>query len=487
MSHTTLPWIMFIAYCAAIAGLALWNRRASTSMAGFAVGSRRIPPVFVGLSLAANMTSVATFVINPGLIYTYGWSGVIGYAMAVPLGIFIGLILVSKRFRRVGDQVTALTLPQWIGERYGEARLTILFAAASLLQITFLVLIVTALTQVLMAVLGLGVWPALLLVVGFTFASILMGGASLHVWSNSVQALIMVVVTLILIGSALPTFTDGSFFARLAEVGPHYAATTNPDSILFRDYFEVVFCNFLIGLAIIMQPHIMSKALYLRTERDVSVYLTTAVVVGTLFTSVMLLGLVARLELGGGLAPDTVIATYIATSFGPALTAVVMLGLLAAGFSTLEGVALAVATILANDLWGRVAILRARDPEQVGKSLVRVSRIILVALAPVVLVLSWHQVVDPSLSVAIFGQNGVYGLFAASFAPVLFGIFRRRIRPLVVGAAGLTALVIHFGMFYGRITQYHTNPAVPAACALIASTLILAVGSRREVGQGAGD
>jgi sodium/pantothenate symporter len=479
MEASTLPWIMFVAYIAAITGLALWNRRASTSMAGFAVGSRSIPPVFVGLSLAANMTSVATFVINPGLVYAYGWSGIVAYALAAPLGIFIGLVFFSRRFRQVGDKVTALTLPQWIGERYGDPRLTVLFGGATLLQITFLVLIVTALAHILMGVLGIGVWVALILIVGFTFTTILMGGASLHVWSNSIQALIMVVVTVILLFSAIPVLTDGPLFERLATVAPHFASATNPDSILFRDYFEVVIANFFIGLAIIMQPHIMSKALYLRTERDVNVYLITAVVVGTLFTAVMLVGLVARLELGGGLAPDTVMASYITTSFGPAMTSVIMLGLLAAGFSTLEGVALALSTILANDLWGRIAMLRGADPKHVAGRLVKVSRVILVLLAPVVLLLSWRQVVAPDLSVAIFGQNGVYGLFAASFAPVLFGIFNRRVSAAVVGSAAATALLIHFGMFYSKVVHYATNPAVPAVCALAVSTLIVGLGSRK--------
>ena len=36
-----------------------------------------------------------------------------------------------------------------------------------------------------------------------------------------------------------------------------------------------------IGVAIIMQPHIISKSLYLRSERDVNTYLATAMVAGT--------------------------------------------------------------------------------------------------------------------------------------------------------------------------------------------------------------
>ena len=414
MNETFLPWLLFLVYVLAIIGLTWWNRRKAATMSSFAVGTRSLPPFLVGLSLAANMTSVATFVINPGLVYAFGWSGVVGYGIAAPLGIFIGLIVTSKRFRRVGDRVTALTVPQWIGDRYGDRRLTLFFAVVSLLQVTFLVLIVTGVALVLMSVLQIPMWVALAIVVGFTFAYIYFGGASVHIWSNTMQAAIMIVVAVLLLASGAEFFAGGvgSFSNRLAEVSPGYASVTNPSSLLFRDLFEVLVANFVIGLAIIMQPHLMSKALYLRSERDVNRYLATAMVVGTVFTWVLLVGLFARLSLGGGLAPDRVVATYIATDFAPPLRAVIMLGVLAAGFSTLEGVALALSTIFANDLYGSLARAAGVAADRVAGRLLKVGRGFLVVLAPVTFLLARDQILDPSLSVAIFARNGVYGLFA---------------------------------------------------------------------------
>jgi sodium/pantothenate symporter len=478
MTDTFLPWVLLIGYAGVIVFLAWRNRRRASDIESFSVGSRRVPPFFVGLSLAANMTSVATFVINPGLIYAYGWSGVVGYGMAAPFGIFIGLVVTSKRFRRVGDRFTVLTVPQWLGERYGDRRLTVFFAVTSMLQITFLVLIVTALVLVLMSVLQIGMWPALLMVVFFTFGYMLFGGASLHVWSNSVQAITMLAVAVILVGSGAAIFGHGlaGFFSRLGAVAPHYGNITNPDSLLFRDLFEVVVANFVIGLAIIMQPHIISKSLYLRSERDVNTYLVTAMAAGTVFTAVLLVGLYARLELGGNLPPDRVVATYIATGFNPGLRAFIMLGVLAAGFSTLEGVILALSTIVGNDFYGTIARARGMAADRLQGRLLRVGRVFLVVLAPVTLLLAWRQIVAPSLSVAIFAQNGIYALFAATFAPVLFGIFSDRASAKLAFAAAASALMVHFGMYYGGISAYHNNPAVPATCALAISTLVMALG-----------
>jgi SSS family solute:Na+ symporter/sodium/pantothenate symporter len=453
-------------------------------MQSFSVGSRSLPPFFVGLSLAANMTSVATFVINPGLVHAYGWSGIVGYGLAAPSGIFLALIVTTKKFRQIGDRVTALTVPQWLGDHYGDRRLTVLFAFASLLQVTFLVLIVTALVLVLMSVLQIGMWVSLLIVVVLAFTSILLGGASLHVVSNSVQALTMLAVAVLLVASGLEVFSGGlgAFFDRLDAVAPFYGSVTNPTSLLFRDLFEVVVANFCIGIAIIMQPHIISKSLYLRTERDVNIYLVTAMVAGTVFTTVLLAGLYARIELGADLAPDRVVATYIATEFAPPLRALIMLGVLAAGFSTLEGVILALSTIFANDLWANLARAAGATEEAVRARLLTVGRVFLIVLAPVTLVLAWRQIVAPSLSVAIFAQNGVYGLFSATFAPVVFGLFSRRATAGLAAAAALAALAVHFGMYYGGITMYHNNPAVPATCALLTSTAIMAIGTlvRRE-------
>ncbi len=479
MPETFLPWTLLIAYASVIVWLAWRGRRRSTDIESFSVGSRQVPPFFVGLSLAANMTSVATFVINPGLIHAYGWAGIVGYGLAAPAGIFIGLVVTSKRFRRVGDQFTVLTVPQWLGERFGDRRLTIFFALVSMLQITFLVLIVTAIVVVMMAVLQIGLWPALIMVVVFTFGYILFGGASLHVWSNSVQAITMLAVALILVASGAAIFADGlgGFFSTLDAVAPHYGSMTNPDSLLFRDFFEVVVANFIIGLAIIMQPHIISKSLYLRSERDVNTYLVTAMIAGTVFTSVMLVGLYARLEIGADFRPDQVVAEYITAGFAPGLRAFIMLGVLAAGFSTLEGVILALSTIFGNDFYGTIARARGVAEDKLRGQLLLVGRIFLLVLAPITLLLAWWQIVDQPLSVAIFAQNGIYAVFAATFAPVLFGIFSRRSSAPLVLIAASVALLVHFGMYYGGITHYHNNPAVPATCALVISTLIMAVGS----------
>jgi SSS family solute:Na+ symporter/sodium/pantothenate symporter len=476
MSETLLSWVFFLAYVGAVVGVSLAARRNAGSMESFAVGTRTVSPFFVGLSLAANMTSAATFVINPGLIYLYGWSGVLGYALATPLGIYLALVVFSKRFRKVGDEFTVLTIPQWIGDRYGSRPLKLYFAVLSLLQITFLVLIVVGVTLVLQQALGIPQTAALLLTVGLTFGYILLGGAASHIRTNAIQAGIMILVAVLLLGSGLDLIADGGFFQRLAAVGPFYAEPVNPDSLLFRSVFEVFVANFFVGVAVILQPHIMSKALYLRSEADVNKYLTTAVVVASLFFAVLAVGLFARIQLGPDLAPDTVIATYLTEAFAPLPRAIVVLGVLAAGFSTMEGILVALSSIFANDFLKTVLPERVTTAPDWKDRGVRYARWFLVGLIPVTLFFSWEQLVDPSLSVAIFAQNGVYGLFAATFVPILAGIFVKKVTRHWVAAASVVALLVHFGTYYFELGPYWNNPAVPATYAIVASLLVMAAG-----------
>lgn len=482
MNSNFYPWLAVLLYAIGIVFLAVVGRRHRQTIESFAIGSRSSSPVFIGISLAANMTSAATFVINPGLVYLYGVSGFLGYAIAAPLGIFLGLTLMSKKFRKIGGEKKALTVPQWIGERYGDRRITLFFAILSLLQITFIVLIVVGLTIVVGRTLNVP-FPAVLgVLLVFTIGYIMMGGASVHILTNSLQGAIMASVAILLLISA-PVFAQiplTEIFHRLGNIDPFLLSATNPKSLLFRDVFEVFVANFLVGVAIICQPHILSKALYLRSERETNIYLLTYVLMGTLFFMVLFTGLYARALLPGEvLAPDQSMAAYINHVFPRPVLALVTLGILAAGFSTLEGLFIALSTIFSVDIFRNLRQLNSLpnpDTAAYDRRVLQATRIFLIALGIATYFLSLNQIYHPSLSVAIFAQNGVYGLFVATFWPLFLGLFFKNVPRYIPLWAAIVGLAVHFGVYYFKITHYHNNPGVAAAFALVASALFVASG-----------
>lgn len=487
-----LAWSVFIAYVAVTLWLAWLGQRKTTTLESYAVGNRDMHPVVVGMALAASMTSTATFIINPGIVYAYGLSAVLGYGLSAGLGLTLGIILLSKGFRRHGVVFRALTVPEWIGRRFGDRRLTPLYALVNLLLLAMVVLICYAMAALMVATLRLGeLLPsyafeaALGFTVLFVFAYIFFGGTYAHAYTNTVQGFLMVLVAVALVGSGLHLL-DGSLLDRLREMDPNLASATHPASLLFRNLFEVFGVNFVVGFALALQPHFLIKSLYVETDRQVNQYLAVAVGAGVLFNLVLLCGLYARVEaqdfVAGfiarqGTGIDGVVPAYILHTFSPAVGVLISIALLAAGMSTLDGLLVALSAIVANDLFLPLH-RRKRSPEEEAALAFRIGRWSLVVFGVVAFGLSLAQHYGKDFSVAIFAQQGVYALFAATFVPVFFGAFRKPLPSALVALASGVALAIHFGFRWGELTLLTaadwTNPGLTAVYGLIASVLVVA-------------
>lgn len=487
MASQELVWAtagLLALYGAAILFFVIRGAMRTTSIADYALGSIQFSPVVVGLSLAASMTSAATFIINPGFIALYGISGLLAFGLVMPLGIYLSLIVLTKSFRKHGATVKALTMAQWIGKRYGSKQYALFFGFLSLLLITFIVLICVGLTKVLAKALNAEELYVLIGLVVFVFGYMMFGGANSMVYTNTIQAVLMTIVAFILLGSGYEHFSNGvkGFLDKLAAVDPLLASPVNPESFLFRDYFEIVFCSLIVGIAIVCQPHIITKSLLLKDDRDVNRYLLTGILVETLFFSVVLAGLYARLRFpdltadGEPISMDGIIPTYVVTEFPVMVGLVVILGLISAGLSTLEGLIQSLSSTITSDIIDPVFGNTLGAGQQKAHRLVAINKFVIVILAGVSIALSYQQLINPSLSVGIFAQNGVYAYFSAAFVPVLMGIFLKEVPRQAPVAASLTAVLVHFGVYYGRMGGYMQaevrNPAVAVTFAILASLLV---------------
>lgn len=491
-------WILITIYSTIIIYFVVRGALKIKNISDYAVGNINFSPSAVGLSLAATMTSAATFVINPGLIANFGLSAFIAYGLVFPLGAVLSLILLTKSFRKYGQTVKALSLAQWIGNRYKNERYAFFMAVLSLLLITFIVLIIVALTKVLSKALNVDELYILFGIVIFVFGYMMFGGANSMVYTNTVQGIVMLIVAFILLGSGYEYFRDGisGFFNELAAIAPSLTDTTVPSSPLFRDYFEIIICQFIVGVAVVCQPHIITKSLLLKKESDVNRYLLVGVIVEIIFFLVVFAGFYARLTFpdlsveGVALKNDGIIPAYVIKIFSEGIISVlvgllVILGLISAGMSTLEGLIQSLSTTITSDIIK--PLLKNRITSD--KTLITINKITIALLAVVSIIISYDQLINPKLSVAILAQNGVYAYFSAAFIPILFGIFFKDVDIKAPLYASITALVVHFGIYYGLpalvesygfsfgyFTKYLIgsirNPAISSATAIIVSTLV---------------
>jgi len=196
------------------------------------------------------------------------------------------------------------------------------------------------------------------------------------------------------------------------------------------------------------------------------------IIVQLLFFLVVFVGFYARLTFpdmtlnGKAIPMDGMVSAYVAEHFPVWVGLIVVMGLISAGVSTLEGLIQSVSTTITVDL------MQLKD----SPKLLTINRLVIVVMAIVTVFLAWDQLVNPKLSVGIFAQNGVYAYFSAAFVPILMGLFYKDAPLRAVASAAVVAVIVHFSMYYGQLPVPFTqatgeNPGVAAAVAIVAALI----------------
>lgn len=465
MSVEIFKYGLTLGYVVLVYWLSWIGMRRTSNISGFSIGNKDINPYIIGITLAASIASTATFVINPGFVYVHGLSAYIHYGIAGSLGILSAFLVLSKGFLKLGEQRNSLTIPDWIYHRYGHRGFSLFFAFINLLSIAFVVLILVGCSYLMTGLFPIEQKPALVLILFFVFSYVLMGGTYAHAYTNTLQGMMMLVVTTFLVIHGIDNF-EGGFFSSLNEVSPNYGSVFNPDSNLYYSFFSVFLSGFVITFALMMQPHILTKVLYLRSESDIGKFIGTTVIVGTFFALILMVGFFARLQGMDIPAQDMVVREYLLQSFNNGfadqlILTFIFLTLLAAGMSTLDGILVSLSAMVVNDI-----VTPLFGDKNHGLAW---SRWVLIGVGLIGLALAW----SPPALIGLFAQKGVYGLAAASLVPILFGVLVRQMQVGVAALSAVSGLVLHF---YLNLFAGIANPAVSATWAILFSLLVACLG-----------
>jgi SSS family solute:Na+ symporter/sodium/pantothenate symporter len=467
------PELFKYACVAFYAGLTLWlswiGMQKARDIKGFSIGNKDMSPWVIGVTMAASVSSTSTFVINPGFVYVHGMSAFIHYAVAGTAGITTAFILLTRRFRKLGDESGAITIPDWIYQRYQSRSLSTFFAMINMLSVTFVVLILVGCSLLMSQLFPISQTLSLTLILLFVFSYVLMGGSYAHAYTNTFQGFMMALVAIFIFFQGFYHF-GGDVSGSLAALGENFMAAYNPDSSLYFDFFSVFLSGFIITFALMMQPHILTKMLYLKSDADVNKFFVTTVIAGACFMLMLAVGFYARLK---GLEidrQDTVVVSYIASEFsghgwGPYALVFISITLLAAGMSTLDGILVSLSAMVVKDLY---LPFSGKTSFEHGAGL-KLSRWVLIGVG----VMAYLVALNPPQLIGLFAQKGVYGLAAASVIPILLGTYVRENPPVALAwSTAVVGLVAHLvGLFLFDIE----NPAVSATYAIILSALLVVI------------
>lgn len=456
---------LMFSYLAAVFWLSWVGMRRTRDIQGFSIGNKDMNPYVIGMTLAASIASTSTFVINPGFVYAHGLSAYIHYGVAAPLGILTAFAVLTRGFLRLGENHQAATIPEWIYHRYQHRGFSLFFTVINLLSVTFVVLILVGCSMLMASLFPISDKTALVLILLFVFSYVMMGGTYAHAYTNTLQGLMMLVIVIFLFAEGFRHF-DGDMGAALRGIGTDYGSLFNPGSDLYFDFFSVFASGFIITFALMLQPHILTKVLYLRSDRDIKKFILTTVLVGTCFTLMLVVGFYARLAGVQVSSQDAVVNDYLLQEFagpvwGDYALSLIMITLLAAGMSTLDGILVSLSAMVVKDV-----VIPFTGKADRGLFW---SRVVLVLIGVAGAVLAWN----PPPLIGLFAQKGVYGLAAASLVPILFGVLIPRPIPLwIVATAAVMGLLLHL---YFNLVQGIANPAVSSSYAIVMSALFASI------------
>ncbi|MEQ9561806.1 MAG: hypothetical protein RLN69_04735, partial [Woeseiaceae bacterium] len=278
---------------------------------------------------------------------------------------------------------------------------------------------------------------------------------------------------------------------RLTQSDPNLLDWIKRDGVLFNDWYSVFIAGFVVGAVIVCQPHILTKALYVKSDSEVRQYLIVFGIIFMLFQLLGSVGFFAHLAVPesllidagtGAFRQDLVMTMFLKSVFPEWVFTIVSIVLLAAAMSTLDGLLVSMSTITANDLvLNLFSTDPSIDPEKRMALAMKVSHVVLVIIAVAAFIIN----LEPPRLLGIFGQVGVYGMAAAAAPPLLIGVLFRNVPFGMVWIGSVVALTLHFALFFFGATIFpgstltFSNPGVTASIASLAVIPLLLVVSYR--------
>ena len=242
-SLTQLDWTIICAYLAGIMGFAIWLSRGQNSREDYYVGSRRVGPWPVALSIMATQCSTNSILGAPAFVAFAAGGGLVWlqYELALPLAMIFLILFVMPLFRHL----KLVSIYEYLELRFDlRTRLALsglfLFIRAFATAVT-----VYSIALVIDLITGAGFFWSVMLLGTFTVVYDIFGGIRGVIYSDVIQLLILVMVLILLL--VLLTDSAGGFTALLNDFDPQRRQAIDLSHHGFGDGHTFAFWPMLIG------------------------------------------------------------------------------------------------------------------------------------------------------------------------------------------------------------------------------------------------
>lgn len=474
MSSLNPTLITFLFYIVAMVVIGLLAYRATSNFSDYILGGRRLGSFVTALSAGASDMSGWLLMGLPGAIYLSGLSEM-WIAIGLIIGAWLNWLLVAGRLRvHTEVQNNALTLPDYLSNRFNDQKKILRIVSAVIILIFFAIYCASGMVagaRLFESMFGMSYSTALWISAIATVSYVFIGGFLAVSWTDTIQAGFMIFALLLTPIVVMLSFSDLSQFTLALEAARPQAMD------VFADLSFVAIMSLLAwGLGYFGQPHILVRFMAADSVKSIP----NARRIGMTWMTLCLGGAVAagffgiayfqqHPELAGVVTanPETVFMELTKILFNPWVAGIVLAAILAAIMSTLSCQLLVCSSTLTEDFYK--SFLRKNASQ---KELVWVGRIMVLMIA----LLAIYMAANPDSKVLGLVAYAWAG-FGAAFGPlIIMSLFWKRmtlngaLAGMVVGAV----MVILWKNLWGDTGVYEIIPGF--ICSLIAIIIVSLMG-----------
>ena len=425
---------LLLLYTFMLAHHAWTGNRKTKGLADYYVGGRNMGGWVIGLSFFATYASTNSFVGFSGRTYDWGIPWMLFIPTAVAFSLFAWLV-VAPRLRAFTAAMDSLTIPDFIGFRFGSTKARV-FSALIMIAASFFYMtaVFKGIGNLLETFLEIQYEVSIVIVFFIVMTYTMIGGFISVVKTDSVQGVVMVLAAIVLFSG---TVNAAGGLASISEV------RTQPGGEELFTWGGGVAIPVLMGTMFAglekfaVEPRQLSRFFALQGDKATRTgMIVSSVTFAAVFSLLIPVGIYARRVLPGGLEDtDLVVPTLLTEVFGPGTGAFLLVAMVAAAMSSLDSVLLVMASTTERDIVSGLKPGRTEAAEMFWTK----GWVALFALITAIISLN-----PPDGIVELTAFSG--SLYGACFFPaIVFGLHWRR----GSGAGVITSFVIGIGVLLG--------------------------------------
>ncbi len=450
-----IPLLGYIIAVFAGAIFAYRQRSKGNFLAEYYVGNRSMTGFVLAMTTASTYVGASSFIGGPGAAYKFGLGWVLLAMIQVPVVLFT-LGVLGKKFAILARKNNSLTINDILYERY-KSPVLMLFASLALLASFFIMMAVQfiGVGRLLETTLDLDYrWAVTIfaLTVGiYTF----IGGFRAVVITDSIQGLIMLIGTFLLLGGVI--YSGGGIeqiMHKLAIIDPDlltpYGTKEQSLDFTFMSSFWILVCFGLLGL-----PSTVIRAMSYKNSQA----LHQGMVIGTIVIALLMLSIHLAGALGRVIIPnlevtDKIIPMLMIKVLPPFVAGIFLAAPMAAIMSSVDSMLIQSSSTLIKDLYLRF------KPEAIAneKHIKRLSTLTTLLLT-IVITFSVLNPPDMLIWLNLFALGGLESTFLWVIALGLYWKKANRFGGITSMVVGLSSYII-FTAQNLKVLGFH--PIVPA-------------------------